>query len=99
MEQIKGQLSFIEQPKKDDKTEIPKSYASPCGGCICNKCANDVNGRGKPDEMVFPCYNCDNCRWYNGSPNMNYNKRSECESFKITDYHAERNRARIRLLR
>lgn len=99
-DQIRGQLSFVDTSKKtDDRKVFKKVYASPCGGCICNQCANDVNGRGKASEAERPCFNCDDCRNYDGDFKKKNNKRFECESFKITSYQVERNRARIKLIR
>lgn len=42
-------------------------YAFPCGRCLCNHCANNVetidNCTGEAKE---PCFVCDECRWYDG---------------------------------
>lgn len=95
--QIKGQLSFIEEQKPQMEYI---TYVIPCGGCICNKCANDVNGRYTPGEMEEPCFNCEECREYDGDyRNKSCNKKTECESFKMTNYHAALNRKNIKLLR
>lgn len=97
--QIRGQLSFIEEQKRQKEIEVQKSYASPCGGCVCNQCANDVNGRYKPGEMVEPCFNCEKCRNYDGNSMKKYNYKTECSSFKITEHHASQNRRKIKLIR
>lgn len=76
-----------------------KNYVCPCGGCLCNQCANDVNNiRSKPEEMDEPCFNCEDCREYDGDCKKKYNHKESCENFKITEYHAKRNRAKIKLL-
>lgn len=94
-DQIIGQLTFTNEEIKHDRGY----YATPCGGCICNKCANNVDGCYKPGEMKEPCFNCDDCMNYSGDRNLKDNWKSECKAFIITNYHAEKNRERIKLLR
>lgn len=53
-----------------------------CGGCfdcLCNHCANNVDGDHTWDEMEYLCYNCDEERRWVG----------KCEFYKPTQKHIE----------
>lgn len=69
-------------------------YAFPCGGCICNHCANSVEC---PDmctgEMDYACFTCDECKWYDGKGTDN--QRAECSDYKITEAYAKRKRFKV----
>lgn len=88
------ELGFI--PKSEKKYVKPrKNYANPCGGCICNHCANcaecwdDCTG-----EMEFPCFICNECIHYDGHGTNQ--DRTECKNYKATNKYAEHLRKRIR---
>ena len=85
-------------PKSDKEYMEPKKqYAHPCGGCICNHCANSAecwdNCTG---EMEFPCFTCDECIHYDGFGNKRSQKRLECMNYKVTNKYAEYLRKRIK---
>lgn len=72
-------------------------YAIPCGGCLCDQCANNVeNLHTEAGEMREPCFSCDECRWYDGNTRSKDMWTETCERFRITEYHAERNQEQIR---
>lgn len=79
-------------------TEIKKQYAFPCGGCICNHCANsaecwdDCTG-----EMENPCFICDECINYDGHGRRQ--NRVQCSHYKITNKYAEYLRKRIKAVK
>ncbi|OPZ65911.1 MAG: hypothetical protein BWY85_00270 [Firmicutes bacterium ADurb.Bin506] len=68
-----------------------------CYGCACHTCANNEERLGKtPGEAVFFCYTCDHCIEYVGrEPGARYNKREECEHYKLADEEIKRRRAAI----
>lgn len=76
-------------PKQEKKyVESKKSYAFPCGGCICNHCANSVECWDDcTGEMENPCFICDECIYYDGHGSSR--KRTECENYKVTDKYAK----------
>lgn len=84
-------------PKTEKKyVEPKKQYASPCGGCICNHCANSAECFDDcPSEMDIPCYVCDECFNYNKYGRCQ--KRTECNRYKITNKYAEYLRKKIRV--
>lgn len=65
--------------------------AFPCGRCLCNHCANNVetidNCTGEAKE---PCFSCDECRWYDGDTRHKDMWRQECGEYIVTNEHAER---------
>ena len=71
-----------------DKT-IRKNYVFPCGGCICNHCANSVECFERcKGEADFGCFTCDDCKWYDGKEIID-NWRHSCGSYKVTDTYAK----------
>lgn len=74
-------------------------YAFPCGGCLCEHCANNVettdNCIGEAKES---CFVCDECRWFDGDTKCKDMWRQECESFIVTNEEAERRRRKMRLI-
>lgn len=87
-------------PKQESMTnlELPmtKNYTNPCGGCLCHHCANSVecvdNCTG---ESELSCFNCDECRYYDGKGT--YNRKKECENYKVTNRYAEYRRSRLKI--
>ena len=92
---LPGVFEEIEQqPHKKDII----NYVFPCGGCLCDKCANNVeNLNVKTGEQKEPCLNCDHCKYYNGE-GRNV-KTFDCEKYLITDYAAEKERRRFRIVK
>lgn len=95
------ELGFIpkkEAVHKEEYAEFQKQYAFPCGGCICNHCANSVECQDNcTGEMVFPCFTCDECVHYD-VPGRSQ-KRTECRNYKITNKYAGYLRKRIRTVK
>ena len=74
------------------------NYAVPCGGCLCCKCTNNVeNPNVKIGEQKEACFNCDYCRYFDGQGKNN--KKFDCEKYLITDYAAEKERRRFRIVK
>ncbi len=88
-------------PKQENGyTEPQKQYASPCGGCICDHCANSVECWDDcAGEMGFPCFTCDECVHYDGHGNGRSQKMTECRDYKVTNKYAEYLRKRIRYVK
>ena len=80
-------------PKQIDRS----TYATTCGGCICDHCANNVdcvdNATG---EAEFGCFNCDECYNYSGCGTDNW--KPCCNDYKITDIYAKRCRKRFEVV-
>ncbi len=89
------ELGFIPKTKKE-YTEPKKQYAFPCGGCICNHCANSVECWDDcTGEMDFACFTCDECFYYDGQHGTKQHI-TECSNYKVTNKYAEYLRKRIR---
>ena len=79
-----------------EHVEPKKQYAFPCGGCICNHCANSVECMDDcTGEMEVPCFTCDECINYDGHGRRQ--NRTECGRYKITNKHAEYLRKKFRV--
>lgn len=88
---------FEERKEQQHVKESVKEYVSPCGGCICDKCANNVEClRVEIGEQIEPCFNCDYCVNYDGKGE--YNKKYECSRFVITNHEAKKARERFKIL-
>lgn len=77
-----------------EKKYSRKQYATPCGGCICNHCANNVDciDHMEKDELMkaYACFNCDECISYDGKGTDNW--KPECERYEITYAYARQKR-------
>lgn len=95
------QLSFLNELNiKQDKEEHRKTiYASPCGGCLCGTCANNVDcSHSIPSkEMNEPCFNCDDCYYYNG--NGKRNKSYNCDMYKVTEHQVNKIRGGFKVVK
>lgn len=85
----------------EQKTCERKQYATPCGGCICNHCLNNVDCI---DHMEIkecleqePCFNCDMCLNYSGYGKDN--RKRECERYVITNEFSKKKRSKIHILK
>lgn len=69
--------------------------------CLCKSCANSVdNSRAKAKECVNPCFHCeDNCYEYDHGLHKHTANVEKCMNYRITDYHAECNRKKIRIVK
>lgn len=75
-------------------------HVFPCGSCICEHCANNVETADRcTGEAKRFCFYCDECMYYDGKPSNGNMKRWECEDFIVTEEHAKRRRKRIRLVK
>jgi hypothetical protein len=75
---------------KEEKVKERKDYASPCGGCPCTHCANNVDCADcdSSKEADFACFNCDDCINYNGNKGFD-NWISKCKKYKPTERHVQ----------
>ena len=82
------------------KTVDRKQYVSPCGGCICQHCINNVdcNDRLEKQEALKAdaCFNCDDCYNYSGKGTDNW--KTECQRYVITNLYAMRLRKHFQVL-
>lgn len=96
------QMSFLKEfgieDQEEKQVQIHKNYANHCGGCLCEQCANNVDCFYSipSKEMQEPCFNCDDCYYYNGKGDRN--KKHECKDFIITEYAAMRNRETFKII-
>lgn len=92
------ELGIIPKHEQPQSIEQHINYASPCGGCICDHCANSAecvdNCTG---EMEFNCFTCDECKWYDGKGTDN--QRAECRDYKITEVYAKAKRKKFKALK
>ena len=73
-----------------------------CTNCLCEYCVNNVEqlrDKVKQKEMREPCFNCDECRVYDGNCRRQNQCKEECVRFAMSDYGARRNRKRIKLIK
>jgi len=86
-------------PKQEPQKAVKHiDYAFPCGGCICNHCANSMECWDEcTGEAVFGCFACEDCKWWGGKGTDN--RRSECKDYKITEAYAKVLRKRFKALK
>ena len=92
------QITLEELGMIPKQTHIERSiYATPCGGCVCNHCANNVDCMDVAiGEAKFACFNCDDCFNFSGYGRDNW--KPECKRYKVTDKYAKATRKRFKLL-
>lgn len=92
------QLSYVEisnAMRDEGKKATRNSYVTPCGGCECRSCSNNVDCQNvKIGENEFECFNCDDCHYYSGSGQ--YNIKEFCKDHKKADYYAQNAREKLR---
>lgn len=104
-------FDFIEKPPESEQRPIRTQFEQLfekvkdpvwlCANCLCEYCANNVEqsqDRVKPGEMREPCFNCDECREYSGESQHANQRKEECSDFAMSDYGAQRNRKRFRII-
>ena len=75
-------------------------YAFPCGGCICNHCANNLYSEDKTaGEAKIFCDACECCRWYDGDTKNKDEWKQKCKNYIVTNQHAEYLRKRIKVIK
>ncbi len=73
-------------------------YASSCGGCICNHCANNVECMDNcVGEAEFGCFDCDECVHFDGKTHVD-NWKTECDRYKVTETYVKRLRRNFTLI-
>lgn len=64
---------------------------------MCEKCANSVeNIYSEAGEAEEPCFNCDECIYYDGDIQKRDVHTDDCSHFRIDDYHARQARERMK---
>ena len=75
-------------------------YAFPCGGCICNHCANNLYSEDETaGEAKIFCDACEWCRWYDGDTKNPDKWKQECDEYIITEKQAKRNRKKFKIVK
>lgn len=105
-------FDFIEKPEEQTAEQlqnIPRQLLykvdNPvvlCVNCVCQYCVNnqeEVWDKVRPDEVIEPCFNCDECHEFTGDCRHRRMLKEHCDKFVLSDYGAARNRKHIKLLR
>jgi len=107
-------FDFIENPNPPAQVKLPartqferlfekiKDPVVSCANCLCQYCVNNVEevwDRVKPEEVQGSCFNCDECRFYSGDRMLKSKRKEKCGNFVMSDYGAERNRKKFKVLR
>lgn len=105
-------FDFIEKPPESEQRptqtqfeQLFEKVRDPvclCANCLCEFCVNNAEqslDRVKPGEMQEPCFNCDDCRAYDGDRRKQNQRKEDCAEFVMSDYGARRNRKRIKLIK
>ena len=82
--------------------EKVKDPVFPCANCLCEYCVNNAEQsleKVKQGEMQEPCFNCDGCRVYSGDCMLKNQRKEDCANFVMSEYGAQRNRKRIRIIK
>lgn len=73
-----------------------------CSNCLCHYCVHneeEIYNTVKLEDAIEPlCFICDECRSYTGNCMNNEQAREECNSFVMSDFGANRNRKRFRII-
>lgn len=100
MIQMLGQVTNLIMPKfiaRKPKIKHGTYNKYGCRSCINNAESLTVN----PEEVPYdwrPCFFCDICNNFDGESLENM-EREECEEYMIDDYHARKNREKLRVVR
>jgi hypothetical protein len=83
-------------------SKMHETMINPCYYCLCDSCINNVeNTRVKPTDVYCgwkPCFQCDDCRVYDGDISKRSMEVASCERYAIDNYHAARNRKKFKLV-
>lgn len=109
---MKGQLRFNEFMRISEEGtqqegigQRPIKQRPPCYYCLCDSCVNNIyNFNAKSSEIPYdqkqmPCFTCEDCRIYDGDTAKGIMEIEQCYRYKIDNYHAERNRKKIRIVK
>ena len=94
-----------QEPSKPQFEQLFEKVRDPvwlCTNCLCEFCANNAEqsrDKVKPGEMQEPCFNCDECKVYDGDCWKQDQQKETCVQFVMSDYGARKNRKRIRLIK
>ena len=101
-------FDFIEKPEEPPEEQPLKQLlykmknpAVLCVNCVCQYCVNneeEVWNKVRPDEVVEPCFNCDECSEFDGDSRHLRMLKEHCDKFVLSDYGAARNRKHIKLV-
>lgn len=65
-----------------------------CVNCLCQYCthnAEELYHNVKLEEAAEePCFNCDECKAFDGAADHNFCDREDCENFIMSGYGAEK---------
>ena len=99
-------FDFIEQPpfqtQFEQLFERVKDPVFLCANCLCEYCVNNAEqsrDKVKQGEMLEPCFNCDECRIYDGDCRLRNQRKEECMNFVMSDYGARRNRRKFKVIK
>lgn len=100
-EQIHEAMYITEEKPPEHKQErVP--MVDPCYYCLCRSCINNAESLTvNPEEVPYnwhPCFFCDICRNFDGESPENM-EREECVEYVIDDYHARKNREKLKIVR
>lgn len=93
------------KPHRSQFEQIFEKVSDPvslCVNCLCEYCANNVEQlwiKVRPEEMLEPCFNCDECFEYTGETGHKDCDQKNCDKFILSDHGAKRKRRRIRLIK
>ena len=112
---MKGQMNLFDFIEKLEEQTIEKSKniqgqlmyivdnpVIQCVNCVCQYCVNnqeEVWDKVRPDEVIEPCFNCDECYEFTGDCRHRRMLKEHCDKFVLSDYGAARNRKHIKLIR
>lgn len=109
---MKGQMDifdFIEKPEEQSVENNPvqllykvKNPVLLCVNCVCQYCVNNVEevwDKVHSDEVIEPCFNCDECHVFTGENRLQRRSKEYCDKFVLSDYGAARNRKCIKLIK
>lgn len=89
-----------EKPPEHKQERVP--IVDPCYYCLCRSCINNAESLTvNPEEVPYdwhPCFFCDICNNFDGESPENM-EREECKEYVIDDYHARKNREKLRIVR
>lgn len=105
-------FDYIDKPRGNEKSsphtqfeQMFEKVEDPiwlCSNCLCEYCTNNVEqptSNVKPGEMLEPCFNCDECRVYSGESRHANQQKENCPNFIMSDYGAQKNRNRFRIIK
>lgn len=98
----KSENQLAEKSKNDHGQLLYKVYNPVvlCVNCVCQYCVNnqeEVWDKVQPNEVIEPCFNCDECYEFTGDCRHRRMLKEHCDKFVLSDYGAAQNRKYIKL--